>query len=198
MTVSSALPLPASAILSTGGRFSMLTSSQLHRLHYHATNPGAYVRSRRHLARLTKLGLLRRFWGVYMDAPEYVYLPPSSKARTADMHTLDINELYVRLSESRNNGFLDDSPSHAREGLIFDPEPWCHVNVGHMVLKPDAYVDLGRMRFFIEMDRGTEFRSALAQKMRRYIAAFERWDEPTFRCLSLDNKLYRRIMPYIT
>jgi hypothetical protein len=115
-----------------------------------------------------------------MDAPEYVYLPPSSKARTADMHTLDINELYVRLSESRNNGFLDDSPSHAREGLIFDPEPWCHVNVGHMVLKPDAYVDLGRMRFFIEMDRGTEFRSALAQKMRRYIAAFERWDEPTF------------------
>lgn len=157
----------------------MLTSSQVRRLVYLTGTPtGRAIRSRRHLARLTRLGLIRRFWGIYDGPPEYVYLPASSKARTANMHTLDISELYIRLSEKslQNEGLVQISANR----LIFDPEPWCHVQVGHMTLKPDGYLDAGKMRFFLEIDRNTEFRSALAQKMRRYYAAYERWEEPTF------------------
>lgn len=169
---SSVLPHLAGAITTHVNRFRQLTTSQVRRLLYtHGSPRGRVVRSSRHLKRLTTLGLLRRVRGVYAGTEEYVYMPPDSKARTANMHTLDISEIYTKLSESMH----DSSKS-----MLFDPEPWCHVQVGHMTLKPDAYVDLGRMRYFLELDRGTEFRSALAQKMRRYYAAYERWEEPTF------------------
>jgi hypothetical protein len=95
------------------------------------------------------------------------------------MHTLDINELYVRLQCKLNRNLVYIDQREVNQ-IIFDPEPWCHVQVGHMVLKPDAYIDLGRMRYFLELDRGTEFRSMLAQKMRRYVVAYEHWEEPTF------------------
>lgn len=167
MTPHSFLPVPTPGLLASVARFRMLTSSQLRRLHYRSgTSTGREIRSRRHLARLTKLGLLKRLWGIYDASPEYIYLPPDSKARTANMHTLDINELYVQLSGTLMS-------------LTFDPEPWCHINVGHMTLKPDAYIDVGK-RYFLEMDEGTQFRAVLAEKMRRYISAYERWNEPRF------------------
>ena len=163
------LPLPAGDLIASVQRFHMLTTSQLRRLHYRQGSARSReIRCSRHLKRLYDLGLLKRIWGYYNDRAEYVYLPADSKARRADMHTLDINELYVRLV-----GTSMSLP-------IFDPEPWCHVQVGHMTLKPDAYLDTGRMRYFIEMDESSQYRSVISQKMRRYASAYERWSEPTF------------------
>lgn len=162
----SSLPTPTPLILRTVTRFSQATSSQLRRLHYQdGTERGKEVRSSRHLHRLTELGLIRRVWGVYNKFPEYVYMPAGTKTRTPYMHTLDITELYVRLRDSL---------------IAFDPEPWCHISVGHMVLKPDSYVDLGRMRYWLEVDRGTEYAAQLSQKMNRYVNAYEQWEESTF------------------
>lgn len=64
--------------------------------------------------------------------------------------------------------------------MVFDPEPWCHVQIGQMELKPDAYVDLGDYRYWLEMDLGSEYRSQLSAKMARYVKAYEQWTEPTF------------------
>ena len=142
----SPLPLPTPAILASVARFRQLTTSQLRRLHYlQGSLRSKQIRASRHLKRLNDLGLLRRVWGLY-DRPEYVYMPPDSKARASSAHTLDITELYVRLKGVESATFN------------FDPEPWCHVQLGHMTLKPDFYLDLGSMRYFGELDRGTEYR----------------------------------------
>lgn len=102
----------------------------------------------------------------------YIYLPAGSRTRTPDPHTLDITELYVRLVESEG------------ELLAFDPEPYCHVQVGHIEVKPDGYIRLrtseGTFRYFIEVDRGTEWRPQLHAKMRRYVQAYNHWSEPSF------------------
>src|SRR5215211_2424736 len=77
-----------------------LTASQVRRLLYTGSPEGARVRSQRHLKRLTDLGLIRRFWGVYDGPAEYIYMPAGSTTRAPVFHTLDISELYVRLSET--------------------------------------------------------------------------------------------------
>lgn len=50
-----------------------LTVSQVRRLLYEGTEEGTRVRAQRHLKRLTDLGLVRRFWGVYDGPAEYIY-----------------------------------------------------------------------------------------------------------------------------
>ena len=128
------LPWTAEGILVDVARFSMLATSQLRRLHYRSgTAKGRLVRCSKHLKRLTDVGLVKRIHGVYDGPPEYIYLPTSSKARRADMHTLDITELYVRL-KTQHSAFGVDSQA----GFVFDPEPWCHRTIGHIALKPDA------------------------------------------------------------
>lgn len=167
------LPWPSRAILSQVARMQMLTASQIRRLCYQTGTPtGREIRCRRHLARLTKLGMLRRFWGVY-DRPEYIYVPASSKARQQNMHTLDIAELYVRLMSQIN--MSADTYQRNAETLIFDPEPWCHVQLGHTQLKPDFYLEIDGKKRWGELDRGTEFRTVLVQKMRRYHEVYEQW-----------------------
>lgn len=155
------LPVPARALTDTVARYGQATTSQLRRLHYRdGSSRGRYVRSSRHLKRLADVGQLRRVLGVY-DGPQYVYMPPSSGARVADGHTLDVTELYVRLTEVVGE-------------VVFAPEPWCHVPVGHITLKPDAAIDMGEKRkFFIEMDRNTEHPARLAKKMRSFISAWK-------------------------
>ncbi len=94
------LPLPARALTDTITRFGQATTSQLRRLHYRDGSPrGRQVRASRHLKRLADVGHLRRVLGIY-DGPQWVYMPRSSGARTADAHTLDVTELYVRLGET--------------------------------------------------------------------------------------------------
>jgi hypothetical protein len=61
--------------------------------------------------------------------------------------------------------------------FVFDREPWCHVQVGHVTLNPDAYVKLSDdEQYFIEMERSYKDRAKLRAKMRRYANAFEEWD----------------------
>jgi hypothetical protein len=170
------LPGPTPLILKTLLYFRQATTSQIRRLHYDGTERGCIVRTNRHLKRLTALDMVKRVWGVYLNVPEYVYLPADAKARNANMHTLDILELYVRLIESKTNSV---DGLNIVDRLIFDPEPWRWYNVGPTLLKPDAFIDTGR-RFFLEMDRGTEFRSALQEKLRRYRTAYDVWDEERF------------------
>lgn len=167
---SSSLPIPTLAILSTVARFDQATSSQLRRLHYQGTDEGKEVRSRRHLTRLTKLGKLRRMYGIYHGGEkEYVYFMPGTTAKPDD-HTLDILELYVRLVEAKAHGPQDGGPS-------YDPEDFGHKKIGQMVVTPDAYLDLGNDRlFFIEVDRGSR-PARLRRKMRHYVNAYQQSNE---------------------
>jgi hypothetical protein len=177
----SSLPSPAGRLISSVGRFRQMTASQLRRLHYPDGSPrGKHVRSSRHLKRLTDLGLLRRVMGVYSGSAEYVYMPAGSKTRTADMHTLDISELYILIHNSITSSDTNDASRGTDNKIIFDPEPWCHVQIHQMTLKPDGYIEVGGMQFFYECDRGTEFRSQLSEKMRRYVRAYEAWTDPVF------------------
>jgi Replication-relaxation len=166
------LPHTTPSVLRTVALFRQATSSQLRRLHYTGTRDGTRVRSRKHLARLVALNKLRRIWDVYEGVAEFIYLPPESKARAANMHTLDVTELYVQLMENQ---------CHIRDAtnMVFDPEPWRYYSVGPTDLRPDAYIDVGR-RYFLEMDEGTEYRAALAKKMGLYVAAFRVWGEERF------------------
>lgn len=158
-----------SALVSTVARFRQATSSQLRRLHYQGTPYGCQVRSRRHLARLVDLGQLARlgpYGGGYGGGTaESVYQLPTTKARTPDQHTLTITELYVRLVEQ------------GADILAYDPEPWSYLPVGSTELKPDAFVDLatagGRYQYFVEVDRGSEYRAQIMAKMRRYTQAID-------------------------
>jgi hypothetical protein len=167
----------ASAVLSTVTRYRQVTASQLLRLHFVDGTPrGRVVRCHRTLARLVELGLLSRLTrargGYGGGSGEYIYQLPTSKTRGPNFHTLDITEIHVRLFESD------------AEVLAFDGEPWCHISVGHMELKPDFFVRLktasGVYQTFGEVDHGSEYKSQLSTKMRRYVRAFNQWDEPTF------------------
>ncbi|SDP33948.1 Replication-relaxation [Arthrobacter sp. ok909] len=115
-------------------------------------------------------------WGAYGDSVEYVYQLPRSSARTPDMHCLDVSELWVRLVES-NTKLVD--------GLTFLPEPWSHTKVGHVQLKPDAYIEVGGVSYFLELDRGSEWETQLTAKCRRYIQAIDSGHWPEGRAFPL-------------
>lgn len=168
-------------IVRTVDRFRQVTSGQVLRLFFADNSPASRkARMTRTMTRLHKWGHLSRIpravggWSGGSDG--YTYIPPTSRARIPDPHTLDITELYVRLREAERTGEC--------VLLAYDPEVFAHATVGHVELKPDAYVRLktaqGTYRYFIEVDRGTEWRHQLAGKLRRYTQAFTRWDEPTF------------------
>jgi hypothetical protein len=162
MTGYSHLSPTQTAVLQTLTYFRQLTTSQLRRIHYRSGTPdGQRVRSCRHLKRLTELGYLTRMWGAYNGSPEYVYQVASVKARTPEPHTLDISETFVRLLEA------------GARNMTFRTEPWCHTRVGHVLLKPDAYLEIGAASYWAEIDRSVEWESQLTAKMRRYIQAID-------------------------
>ena len=182
MTYRLASPSPTQQdVLDSVSRFRQLSSSQLRRLHYQGTPRGRVVRCSRHLSRLVSLGLLTRLervqGGYGGGSGEHVYQLPTTKARTPDVHSLDVAELYVQLREPtwNMNGAYSTFEPDIRI-IAFDPEPYCHIKIGHMELKPDAYVKLSTGEWWIEVDKSSEFRSQLAFKMRRYVTAFNQWD----------------------
>lgn len=159
-------------ILNDLTRFKQMTATQVRRLHFREGTPaGRERRTSRVLARLTKWGLLTRLTravgGYGGGSGSYIYQPAESKARTPDAHTLDITELYCRLVETG-------------QPVIFDPEQWAYVQAGRYELKPDAFIEFNGTQFFGEIDRGSEWRPQLTQKMRRYTQAFNNWSEPVF------------------
>jgi hypothetical protein len=91
-----------------------------------------------------------------------------SKARIPNLHNLDVTEIGVRLIEQ---------PATLLE---FWPEPWCHDSWGGVQLKPDAYVKVGKRHFFVELDNGTEYASALSAQMNAYLRAYYGMDGGSF------------------
>jgi Replication-relaxation len=157
------------------------------RLLYEGTEEGTRVRAQRHLNRLTDLGLVRRFWRVYDGPAEYIYSPAGSTTRGPVFHTLDISELYVRLAEAsmsheRQNVYTKivevepDIHKNAQD-FVFDREPWCHIEIGHVEVKPDAFLKFNEQeQYFIEVDRASADRTELAKKLRQYVNLYEARD----------------------
>lgn len=167
-------------------RFRQLSSQQILRLHFADNSPKSrHVRCNRALRRLVKWGELRRIdraiGGTNGGSSGYFFTPPTSRARVPNPHTYDIAELFCRLVEAQNQ--LRQTPNMV-ELLAFDPEPMSHVSVGHVELKPDAFLDIrttqGRTRYFIEVDLASEWKTQLAKKMRGYVLAYSKWQEGTF------------------
>src|SRR5215217_8764994 len=148
------------------------TASQVRRALYVGTARGSAVRSRRHLKALAERGVIRRLpyklSGFQRGPGEYVYTPVDSKARIPNLHTLDVTELAVRLTEQ---------PARPVE---FWPEPWCHDIWGGVSLKPDAYIKVGKRHFFLEVDYESEYASALSAKMNTYSRAYHNMDGGSF------------------
>jgi hypothetical protein len=169
------------AVVETVTRFRQLTAGQLRRLFFAEGSPASQpVRQRRVLARLVRDQQLERLprpiGGGDGGSGGYVYIPPASHARIPNPHTLDIADLYVRLVEADRQQLL---------ALVdLAPEPYCHVATENAILKPDTFLRVrtttGTFQYFIEIDRGTEWRPQLRAKARAYARAFASWTEPTF------------------
>jgi hypothetical protein len=167
-----------------------LSGKQLHRFHFadHATpETGARV-ARAALARLTGHGVLvrlqRRVGGVRAGSASYVYaLGPVGRRLAGEQtgrqvrepsttfleHTLAIAETHLTLLEASRRGRL--------ELIAVEVEPTCwrrYLNTGGAseTLRPDLYALTARGEFeycwFLEVDRGTEYRPALLRKCRAY------------------------------
>jgi Replication-relaxation len=157
-------------------RLGQVSAGQLTRLHFADHSPQwRGRRCNKALARLLGWGKLSRIesgiGGFRGGSTGCIYLPPCSTARIPDPHTLDIAELYVRLMEQQRAG--------AVERVRFTPEPYSYDQIGNVELKPDATADLttpsGRYRWWLEVDRGTEWGPRLHKKMRLYVDAFRHW-----------------------
>lgn len=119
------------------------------------------VRTRLKLLRLYKQGHLRRFGSVGTNG--WVYLPGESRSTKIDHHTLDVTELYVRLAEAEAKGECEVLEWTVRE----------HV---HGKTADDAYLwidsPFGKRDWHLEIDRGSENKPQLREKMRAYGRAF--------------------------
>lgn len=155
--------------------FRQLTTSQIRRLHYQTGTPkGRSNRCHRALLRLVDLGAIAltpyALGGNDGGSSEHVYQPPKATTKQPDLHRLDISELYVLLKERQLVQEMD---------FDYYPEPMSNTRVGHILLKPDAYLNLRvdghEDIFFIEVDRGEEHEAQLLEKMRRYQNAALAW-----------------------
>jgi Replication-relaxation len=143
---------------------------------------------RRVLERLTREGLLarleRRVGGVRSGSASYIYSLTSLGQRVLDVdgarrrlaepsaffveHTLAVAEFLVRLVVAARAGRFVLSQWEA------EPECWRDVGTlgGRLVLKPDLFVVLlageYELRWFVEIDRGTEHVPTLLRKCRLY------------------------------
>jgi hypothetical protein len=182
------------AVLSTLTTLHAATTSQVARIVF-AGSPSADRLARRHLARLVRFGLVRRFPDRSRDrkvgAPGYVYaltaagwrlhgLVPGSgslqrsswRPTTAFMaHRLAISELRARLALAEHNGEL------AVREYLAEPDSWrsyAGAAGERLVLRPDARVTLVNGAFeiahFVEIDLDTENRpSTIAAKLKAYV-----------------------------
>lgn len=169
------------AIIDTVARLKQVESGQLLRLFFHDNSPDSRrVRLSKVTKRLVKWGHLRRLpraiGGWNAGSAGYIYTPALSKARNPQPHTLDLSELFTQLVEAERLGKLKLDK--------YTPEPWCHVEVGRLTLKPDAFVriitDKGTLRLWIEMDEGVEYRAQLTGKLRSFVKAFDKWPDDTY------------------
>lgn len=176
------------------GRLQVATTGQLARLIFAEASPETAARlARRHLQRLTRSGLVRRFTDRSRDrrvgAPGHIHALTAAGLRLIGAgrgtggrqrkswrpsvpflaHRLAISELYVRLAEQSRAG----GPP-IRE-FAAEPDCWRRYtgSAGQaLALKPDALVRLGvgdlELSWFVEVDLGTERPATIADKCRSY------------------------------
>lgn len=203
LRLGTALPARERALVQTLARLRVMTHVQLAELltaNDSEASAASRARSaRRILARLTTVGVLarleRRVGGVRAGSAGYVYyVGPAGQRLIAFWqgrglirgryrpepgtrwvrHQLAISELYVQLRGADQVGELDL--------LAFDAEPDCwrrsvDAYGGGLLLKPDAFVRVGigayEDRCFVEVDLGSESRSVILDKLRRYVDYFQ-------------------------
>lgn len=124
-------------------------------------------RTRRALARLRSgghVGRIERFIGSGGGGSEgYVYIPSNSRTDTIDRHSLDRAELYVRLVEAERQGLcrvIEFTPEETVKGTKVVSDAYLLIEVGGQ-----------EYEWYIEVDRGKEYRTQLRTKMRAYTRA---------------------------
>lgn len=179
-------------ILEHVGLLRLLCAHQIQALLFpndrHASAATAARSCRRVLERLTRERLLvrleRRIGGVRFGSASFVYALSSVGQRVLDQegprrrlaepsarfvdHTLAVAEFLVKLHVKARAG--------AWELLEWQGEPACWREVmtlgGRIVLRPDLFVVLGvgeyELRWFVEIDRGSEHLPAITRKCRLY------------------------------
>jgi hypothetical protein len=180
------------ALLKSMGIIRFAYTGQLQRLHFTGSEPATDERrTRRTLERLTYhkvlVRLKRRVGGISSGSDQFVYalgpaghrllfertqVKPVKPTKTLP-HRLEVTELFVRLKEAERRGRL--------EQVHFEGEPQCWRTFqafGRVaILKPDAFVQVASGDFedswFLEVDRDTEWKSALRYKFIGYRAYFE-------------------------
>jgi hypothetical protein len=186
------------AVLRSIEQLRLVTSRHLEALHYTdaATSLTAARKSRRTLQRLIDLGLLqrleRRIGGLHAGSAGYVYAVTSAGQRLLEVpgprrrrsepselfveHTLAITNLAVAIQQRAC------SDPDRLQLLDLQTEPtcwrqWTGLGGGRELLRPDLYLAAGivedEVRWFIELDRGTEHQPAIKRKLRAYQAYFQ-------------------------
>lgn len=193
----SQLPKHHLALLQSVGALHFATTRQLERLHFHniSKTPGAAARrARRCLGQLAEMGLVdqldRQIGGVRAGSVAYIWRTTPAGTRLLEQgdrrsrsvepsrahldHVLEVAELVVRLNERARASTDIDL-------LDVETEPACWRQFAgsqrdRVWLKPDLRVTLGisdrELHWFVELDRGSENRSALTRKAAKYISAW--------------------------
>jgi hypothetical protein len=169
-----------------------LTGKQLERLHFqdHATTgTGARV-CRTVLCRLTKEGALarleRRVGGIRAGSASYVYtLAPAGRRLVGEATARQVREPSLRFLEhslaiaDAHIALLEAAKAGAFELLRVEVEPastrrYLNASGGRETLRPDLFVISARGEYeycwFLEIDRGTEYKPTLVAKCRAYEA----------------------------
>lgn len=184
------------AVVSSLAALRCLTTRQIERLHFQdapTSAPAAARAARRCLAGLRTRGLVtrlrRRIGGLERGSAVFIWRLTAAGASVADLdinawrshepgpahvaHTLDVAEVVVRLHERARNRPVDIA------AVETEPHCWRHCQTRHSQrawLKPDLRLTLRvpghELHWFVEIDRGTEYRPALRRKIASYLAAW--------------------------
>ena len=109
----------------------------------------------------------------HLDRPGLFWAP-----RAVNLHSLGIADCFVALKQAEQRGVVTL--------LEFITEPDCHASVGPLQLTPDARFEVGdrvrgvKIAYWLELDRGTEHRSVIAEKCSRYWKALHNWQQEVF------------------
>lgn len=165
------------------GRFGQLAASHVRALHFEGASDTPTYRT---LVRLVERKLLARLerrmiGGTGAGSGQYVYQLGSagwryvgregrySSRQAISDHTLAIADTYVSLLEYERRGRI------RIDG--FETEPDSHRKVGHVIVRPDLFVDVAdiakrrNISFWVEVDRGTENRTKINEKLAGYMEA---------------------------
>jgi hypothetical protein len=164
------------AVARTVERFGLVSAGQVERLFFSdGSDKTRNLRTNRTLRRLVEHQRIKRVYQMVGSeipgATGFIYTSYTRNLRDVRGHMQLITELFVRLAEHQAAG-------HVAE-VRFTPEPYCHVQMGHLLLAPDGRIQLdregSRYHWWLEVDRSTEWRMRIMRKLKNYAMAYDRW-----------------------